>query len=331
MTSLARIVALVALLVAVAVPVAATAAEPEVKARAAALKAEGNRFMDELEFAKALDRYSDAYDLDPKPALLYNRGRALQALARFPEALDQLERFESEAPADLKARVPALRELIDSVKASVATLSVKANVDGARVLIDGKDVGATPLSRVRVNAGESEVELLADGYEPQKKTVALKGGAEQTVELSLVTSSGTGTLTVEANVTGAIVAVDDELLGTVPAQRALLPGEHRVSVSHDDYETFESTVVIRRGQSTSLDAELAPLPAIYEEWWFWTATVGGAVVVAGAIVGAVVASNTSRPADEGDIPPGRVPVGGAIGSWGEPQGTIRVWSPPIRF
>ena len=327
MTYLLRIVALAAFFLAIAGPAVAQD-EPDPKVQAAALKSEADRFMDELEFAKALDRYDEAYRLDPKPALLYNRGRALQALARFPEALDQLEKFQREAPAELKARVPALRELIEGVKASITTLSVTANVEGARVLIDGKDVGATPLSRVRVNAGEAAVELLADGYEPQTKNVTLDGGTSQTLDFALVTSSGRGLLTVKANVPGAVASVDDEQLGTIPAQKELEPGEHAVTVSHEDYETFESKVVIRRGQTTALDAQLEPLPAVYEQWWFWTATIGGTVVVAGAIVGAVIASNTARPADEGDIPPGQVPVRG-----GAPLGgvSVQLWTPPITF
>src|SRR5882762_5860364 len=73
---------------------------------AKALKAEGDAAMDRLDFQQALDKYNQAYDKSHDPAILYNRARALQSLNRMPEALDELERFEREAPPDLKTKVP---------------------------------------------------------------------------------------------------------------------------------------------------------------------------------------------------------------------------------
>src|SRR5262249_9809052 len=70
------------------------------------LKADGDQAIDRLDFQQALDKYNQAYDKSHDPAILYNRARALQSLNRMPEALDELERFDREAPGDLKTKVP---------------------------------------------------------------------------------------------------------------------------------------------------------------------------------------------------------------------------------
>ena len=58
-----------------------------------------------LRYADALGAYAEAYALTRDPALLYNQGRAHQALGNFPEALASFERFAVEASPDLRARV----------------------------------------------------------------------------------------------------------------------------------------------------------------------------------------------------------------------------------
>src|SRR5215212_6386311 len=67
----------------------------ELRAEAAAHKKSGDEAMDTFRFADALAAYTDAYAITKDTALLYNMGRALQALNRFPEALDKLEAFDA--------------------------------------------------------------------------------------------------------------------------------------------------------------------------------------------------------------------------------------------
>src|SRR5580700_9805040 len=59
--------------------------------RAAQLKQQGDAAMESLHYADALGAYTQAYALSRDPALLYNQGRAQQALGNFPDALLALE------------------------------------------------------------------------------------------------------------------------------------------------------------------------------------------------------------------------------------------------
>lgn len=283
-------------------PPAEPAAAPA-KSEAEELKTAGDDAMQRLDYAAALTAYERSYALEPNPALLYNRGRALQALGRYPEALDQLEAFRRDASPELKARVPKLDELIKEVGAKVATLSVQSNVSGARVLVRGRQVGTTPISQpLRLNAGKATIEVLSDGYHPFKKSVVLSSGTTLALEAKLYSKNTTGVLEVSSPVPGAIVFMDGKRVGTVPVQAALPAGEHRVVVRHEGYEEAETSAVIQAGRSSRLDVPLDRPPGITSRWWFWTGV--GVVVVGGVALTAALL--TERSPDEGDIAPGKV-------------------------
>ena len=270
---------------------------------AEALKAQGDEAMVSLRYADALDFYTRGYDLEKNPALLYNRARALEALTRFPDALDQLEAFAREAPDELKAKVPLLGELLVELRGKVSELSVAANVAGARVLVRDQAVGTTPLSSpLRLNAGTASIEVTADGYHPWKKQVALPGGGKLDIAAKLVTRATTGVLRVTSPVAGALVLVDDERIGAVPAEVQVAAGPHRVLVQKQGYEPVRTTAVVSVGGRREMRVALDEIPPITARWWFWA---GVGVVVAGGTA-LTVALLTERSADSGDIEPGRV-------------------------
>jgi hypothetical protein len=287
---------------AVAQPAAAPAAAAAAGSEAERIKAEGDRAMQRLEYQAALEAYERAYAIDQNPALLYNRGRTLQALGRFPDALEQIEAFERDAPSELKERVPRLRELINELKARVSTLALTCNVKGARVLVRRRQVGTTPLPPIRLNSGSATIEVVADGYHPFKHTTNLQGGGQASVHALLHSKNTTGILEVSSPVAGADVFVNGSRLGSAPAQTVLKAGEHRVLVRRPGYEQAETTAVISAGRTTRLEVPLDQPPPITARWWFWTGV--GAVVVGGIVLTAALL--TEREADRGDIPPGQV-------------------------
>src|SRR5262249_14067665 len=75
---------------------------------AAALKQRGDAAMDSLRYDDAIAAYEKAYAISKDPAILYNLGRVHQARGVYPKALEYLERFDREAPPELKSRVPLL-------------------------------------------------------------------------------------------------------------------------------------------------------------------------------------------------------------------------------
>jgi hypothetical protein len=293
---------------AAAPPVMAQAAGPTADdhARAAELKRLGDAAIDSMRYGEAVDAYTKAYALEKDPALLYNRGRAFQALGDFPGALESLEAFDSAASAELKARVPKLAELLTEVRAKVATLALTCNVAGARILVRDKIVGTTPTSRLRFNAGTANLEVTAEGFFPFTKTVELPPGGVLDLEVTLSPKAKAAILVLRAPVPGTTAIVDGKMAGNPPVEVMVDPGSHKIVARAEGYDDTETSFVISAGERKQVDLSLGRKPAITSQWWFWTGL--GVVVVGGATVAAalLIEKNPSQ----GDLPPGivRAPI-----------------------
>jgi hypothetical protein len=271
--------------------------------RAADLKRSADAAFDARRYDEAVSLYDQSYALDAQPNILYNRGRALQYLARYPEALEQLERFQSQASPELRAKVPGFDAVLADVRAHVATLDIRCSVAGARVLVATRAMGTTPLpGPLRVTAGNQTVEVDADGYFPYAKAQMLVGGAPTTLNVTLVPRDKHGLLSVRSNLGGSNAFVDGLALGLVPAEAALLEGTHGVVVSHDGYSDATTQIVLTAGEHQDITLDPQKSPSIFSRWWFWT---GVAVVVAGVATSVTVyALTTEGSAPNGSFSPG---------------------------
>jgi hypothetical protein len=268
-------------------------------ARARELKKSGDRAMDGLRFADAYAAYSDVYAVTRDPALLYNMGRALQALNRHPEALLRLETFQAVASPELKAKVPRLGELLKDIRARVATLTVRADAPGARLLVRQTVVSKLPLGEpLRLVSGPAEIDVEADGYFPFHAAVDLPGGGDLQIEAKLHSRARTGLLSIKASAPGATVIVDGEKAGFAPVELHVPGGTHKVEIRHPDHRDHQTTLVIDNGARKELDVRLLP-PLVVSRWWFWAS-----VAAAGATAGVVgYALTTERSPGKGDIQP----------------------------
>lgn len=165
----------------------------------AAEKQRGDAAMDGLRFDEAIEAYTHAYALGHDPAILYNRGRVYQARSDWAKALDDLEAFDRDAGPALKAKVPKLGELLATVKAHVATISVQCDVAGAHVLVQAVDVGVTPLAATRVNAGEADIRVEAPDFTPFATHKKLEAGSLTTLDVHLVRPGATSPVPGPAN------------------------------------------------------------------------------------------------------------------------------------
>lgn len=269
--------------------------------RAAQLKQTGDDAMVSLRYSDALEAYERAYDITRDPALLYNRGRAYEGLGNFPAALDQLEAFDAQAPASLKARVKKLPELLAKVRARVAVLTVRSAEPGARVMVGDKRVGDTPLT-VKLSSGHATVEVSAEGFTTYRKEVDLPGGGALTLDAELAKKDRHGVLAVRTNPVGAFATRDGKPLGTTPLEVPLEPGRVVVRLHLDGYLDADASAVVEAGQRQEIDLTLTREPGITSRWWFWTAV--GAVVVGGTVL--TVALVREKKAPSGDIAPGQI-------------------------
>ena len=268
------------------------------------LKQEGDALFMQRDFVGALAAYERAYALSPNPAILYNRARALQSLARFPEALESLQRFERDADDGLKRKVAGLADLMADIAAKVATVNLRCPTPGGRVLIGGHEIGVTPLAHpVAVNAGKTVIEVLADGYFPYHKEVDLAGGTTTSFDVALAPRATLGYLVVRSHVAGSLVSVDRRTVGLVPAEVALRPGAHPVVVSHEGWADAATQVVLRAGDRRDLLLDPLRTRPLTAKWWFWT--VVGVAIAGAAVAVTTYALTTEGPAPTGDFSPGK--------------------------
>jgi hypothetical protein len=140
-----------------------------------------------------------------------------------------------------------------------AKILVKTNVAEVSVVVDGAVVGQTDEDGRAligdITPGQRTVELRKSGYWNASQRVTLEAGLTTplTLRLNPRTGSNVGNLIVETNVTGAAVRLDGEEMGeTGLAGRyvisAVEPGQHRVVVEKEGYQTASRTVEYQEDQ-----------------------------------------------------------------------------------
>ncbi|MCZ7677259.1 MAG: PEGA domain-containing protein [Sandaracinaceae bacterium] len=176
-----------AMALALALSVAAPALAQDAPERAAEHFDRGIAFFNEGRYDAALAEFSRAYELAPAHQTLYNLARVHAALGHAVESAQAYERYLAEAGAEIGARRRREAEAaLAAQRARVGRLVVRADVEGARVAVDGVDVATTPLAEpLPVSAGSHTVEVRAPGRESVRRAIAVAGQEEVVLEVSL--------------------------------------------------------------------------------------------------------------------------------------------------
>jgi hypothetical protein len=138
------------------------------------------------------------------------------------------------------------------------TLSVDSTPRGAQILVNGALRGVTP-ARIDLQPGSYELRVRLSGYEEFVSTVNIRAGSTTSVNARLTAIVRPGTLSVGSSPSRAQVFVDGVLLGVTPLRVDAEPGQRQVQVSLAGYEDFVTTVTVRSGQTTSVNAQLQPV------------------------------------------------------------------------
>lgn len=144
----------------------------------------GNRYLAEGALDAALAELTRSRELLKTRGNTLNLAIVLQRLERYDEALvlyrELLNSFSLEV-AD-KARV---EEEIDSLSKRVGTLVLECEPD-ARVYIDGRERGTTPLTEpLLVSAGSRVVRVIKPGRIPFEERIVMTGGRERKLRIEL--------------------------------------------------------------------------------------------------------------------------------------------------
>jgi hypothetical protein len=161
--------------------------------------------------------------------------------------------------------------------ARTGRITVRTTPAGARVLVDGRDVGKTPLTIPNLARGTHTVRVMRDGYTSLDRRVSITAG-EPTATLTLnltrtATPAARGaspppaaqtnaardqtSLLVESRPTGATVFLDGKRVGTTPMSLpAVTAGSHAVRLELTGFKPWTASVRVVAGERNRVAASL---------------------------------------------------------------------------
>ena len=135
--------------------------------------------------------------------------------------------------------------------AKVGQLMVSANVNGAKIFIDGRSDASwvTPYTIADLPAGAHNVEISMDGYDTSEQSVIVESG--QTVNVVGNLTAPRAEFGITTKPPGVEVLIDGKSYGPSPVHATLAPGNHTYSVMQPGAAPYENTVALKSGEIIS--------------------------------------------------------------------------------
>ena len=178
-------------------------------------------------------------------------------------------------------------------KKGTGKLSVTSTPPGAKVFVDGKEIGTAPILDKEFAAGRRQVILVKAGYETQIISIVISPDALLTI--NPVLKFQVGSVKITSVPEGAGIKMDGEYKGITPLVIKDIPaGEHFVVIESETYKIHKMVAKIKPGKQEELNISLVSkqksVPSKPEtkgkgngDWLVTTGWLG--VVIVGLIMG----------------------------------------------
>lgn len=134
-------------------------------------------------------------------------------------------------------------------------LRLSAQVAGAKVTIDGRRVGTTPLKPTALREGTHTIAVSKLGFLDFVQRIQIKAGKTTTAIADLLPFSGV--IKVTTTVRRAIVLVDGTSVGKAPLEREIGVGKHVITVRAPGFLDYIEEIKTGPGRHHSIHANLA--------------------------------------------------------------------------
>jgi formylglycine-generating enzyme required for sulfatase activity len=178
---------------------------------------------------------------------------------------------------------PGAKEFSFSMKPLPGVVDIATEPAGARIFVDGADLGMSPLSGVELDAGTHALRIEKKRFRPLKEQIEIQGkGRHQRFSFSL--EPLWAQLHISSRPPGAELALDGEPLGTqTPCSIEVLEGRHKLVLTLPGFETAALDIEVTAGSEMTIPTvELRPAKAHIE---IVTRPAGALVAVDGNYVG----------------------------------------------
>ncbi|MFH1436421.1 MAG: PEGA domain-containing protein [Pseudomonadota bacterium] len=149
----------------------------------------------EGKYSLALEAFKESYDMRPHWQIHFNIGLCYKDLGFFVKAKREFESYLSKGKSRISKKMKVkIAEVLEEIASVIEELTVRVNVTGAEIIVDGYAAGFSPLaSGVELGRGEHVLEVVRDGYERYRTTFFMEPGEAKTIDVFLAKiESGTG-------------------------------------------------------------------------------------------------------------------------------------------
>jgi hypothetical protein len=130
-------------------------------------------------------------------------------------------------------------------------LKVVSNPIGASIVLNGKNVGQTPMTLKNLKEGRYNLELALKNFLPRKKKVLVRPG--QITDVNEALEVIPGSLSIESLPRKSLVYLDGKKLGVAPlVLDNLKPGSYQLKFTMAKYENKEVRIVVKPGQKVEV-------------------------------------------------------------------------------
>jgi len=181
------------------------------------------------------------------------------------------------------------------------TLNVYSQPEGARVLVDGEEMGVTPFAATELSAGEEHtIQMMLDGYESYTESIVIDEGENPAINIGL--EPIWNSVAIETKPRKANVQINDEVVGKTPVDQLQYPvGQYTIEVKKAGYKPYTSQFRVKPNEPTLLNIQLRSkskgtgfllsmvIPGAGH--FYRGKTVGGVLFLGGTIVAGVMAAD----------------------------------------
>ena len=266
---------------------------------------EGDEAAAQGKLTDAAVAYEAAKALDPNHPLPYLKaGQAYKDLKKFDLCVTNLEKLMEigEGTGEAAEGQKVMDECKAGLKARIAKLHVKVQLEGATILVDGKEVGTSPVVELTLEPGKHEIVVEKAGYKKALQVITLQGGDTRKIELGLTPKPPDRVeLTLAVNTDDAVILMDGLVVGASPREGPLLvePGTHEFVVEKEGYITWSQKVDVGVTQTMELEANIMEKPEPPDMVGPWVGIgFGAALIIAGTVFGSSAGDDTQMERDD---------------------------------
>lgn len=167
-------------------------------------------------------------------------------------------------PAWRYVKIGAGRKVSLNLKMAPVRGAVLINSEpvGAKVIMDGKAQGITPLIIADLKPGEYSAQI--DHLNRAARMVKWTVDSVRPQKISVLLESDIGTFTLQTEPSHAQIYIDDKLCGFTPYKTELQEGRHNVKVKLSGFAEVKTVVDIVRDKTTEKSIKLIRLPGAFE-------------------------------------------------------------------